>query len=296
VFGVEPICRVLSEHGLPIAPSTYYEALGRPPSARALRDEQLRIEIGRVHQANYGVYGARKVWMTLARQDMPVARCTVERLMAELSLSGARRGKKKRTTIADPQAVRAGDLVGRKFDPKAPNVLWVADFTYVSTWSGWVYVAFVIDAYARRIVGWRTATTMNTRLVLDAIEHAIWTRGREGITDLSGLIHHHDRGSQGGLNRSSQHLKMMEVFDGTTSATGGSGSAAGDALTRAADPGQACGTRVLAADCTGHAHRRCGQRDRRVCPGRGALVSSRWRYAALEPCRARGPLSGVRRT
>jgi putative transposase len=194
VFGVEPICRVLSEHDLPIAPSTYYEARSRPPSRRAVRDEQLRVEIGRVHQVNYGVYGARKVWMTLGRQDMPVARCTVERLMTELGLSGARRGKKKRTTIADPQAVRAGDLVGRKFNPNAPNVLWVADFTYVSTWSGWVYVAFVIDAYARRIVGWRTAT-MNTRLVLDAIEHAIWTRAREGITDLSGLIHHHDRGS-----------------------------------------------------------------------------------------------------
>jgi putative transposase len=207
VFGVEPICRVLSEHGLPIAPSTYYEARSRrPPSRRAVRDERLRVEIGRVHQGNYGVYGARKVWMTLGRQDMPVARCTVERLMTELGLSGARRGKKKRTTIADPQAVRAGDLVGRKFNPNAPNVLWVADFTYVSTWSGWVYVAFVIDAYARRIVGWRTATSMNTRLVLDAIEHAIWTRQREGITDLSGLIHHHDRGSQGGLNWSSQHL------------------------------------------------------------------------------------------
>ena len=114
--------------------------------------------------------------------------------MRELGLSGARRGKKKRTTIADPQAARAGDLVDRKFNPAAPNVLWVADFTYVSTWSGWVYVAFVIDAYSRRIVGWRTATTMNTQLVLDAIEHAIWTRSREGITDLSGLIHHHDRG------------------------------------------------------------------------------------------------------
>jgi len=116
--------------------------------------------------------------------------------MRELDLSGARRGKKKRTTIADPQAIRAGDLVNRKFNPTAPNVLWVADFTYVSTWSGWVYVAFVIDAYSRRIVGWRTATTMNTALVLNAIEHAIWTRSREGITDLSGLIHHNDRGSQ----------------------------------------------------------------------------------------------------
>ena len=294
MFGVEPICRVLSEHGLPIAPSTYYDARDRPPSARALRDEQLRIEIGRLHQANYGVYGARKVWMALARERQPVARCPVERLMTELGLSGVRRGKKKRTTIADPQAVRAGDLVGRKFNPRAPNVLWVADFTYVSTWSGWVYVAFVIDAYARRIVGWRTAATMNTHLVLDAIEHAIWTRQREGITDLSGLIHHHDRGSQGGLNRSSQHLVTLEVFDGTTSATGGSGSAARDALTRAADPGQACGTRVLAADCTGHAHRRCGQRDRRVCPGRGALVSSRWRRESVSSACCVGPLLVLR--
>jgi putative transposase len=134
--------------------------------------------------------------------------------MGELGLSGVRRGKKKRTTIADPHAARASDLVGRKFDPKAPNVLWVADFTYVSTWSGWVYVAFVIDAYARRIVGWRTATTMNTRLVLDAIEHAICTRARDGITDLSGLIHHHDRGSQGGFNWSSQHLDRGGVVVG----------------------------------------------------------------------------------
>ena len=135
-----------------------------------------------------------------------VARCTVERLMGVLGLEGARRGKAKRTTIADPQGRRADDLVQRKFNPVAPNVLWVADFTYVSTWSGWVYVAFVIDAYSRRILGWRTATTMATPLVLDAIEHAIWTRRREGITELAGLIHHNDRGSQGVFNRSSQHL------------------------------------------------------------------------------------------
>lgn len=125
-----------------------------------------------------------------------MARCTVERLMGELGLRGARRGKVKRTTIADPQAARPDDLVGRRFSPNAPNMLWVADFTYVSTWSGWVYVAFVIDAYARRIVGWRTATTMTSQLVLDAIEHAIWTRERDGIEDLTGLIHHNDRGNQ----------------------------------------------------------------------------------------------------
>jgi putative transposase len=196
VFGVEPICRVLTEHGLPIASSTYYEARNRPPSRRAVHDERLRTEVERVHQVNYGVYGARKVWMQLNREEIKVARCTVERLMRQLGLAGARRGKKKRTTIADPQAARAEDLVNRKFNPTEPNVLWVADFTYVSTWSGWVYVAFVIDAYSRRIVGWRAATSMTSQLVLDAIEHAIWTSAREGVTDLTGLIDHHDRGAQ----------------------------------------------------------------------------------------------------
>jgi putative transposase len=129
VFGVEPICRVLTEHGLPIASSTYYEARNRPASRRAVRDAQLRPEVERVHQANYGVYGARKVWLQLNRENVDVARCTVERLMRQLGLAGARRGKRKRTTIADPQAARAADLVNRKFNPTAPNVLWVADFT-----------------------------------------------------------------------------------------------------------------------------------------------------------------------
>ncbi len=181
---------------MPIAPSTYYEARNRAPSRRAVRDERLRAEVARVHQTNYGVYGARKVWLQLNRENITIAHCTVRRLMREQGLAGAHRGKRKRTTIADPQAMRAQDLVNRKFDPVAPNTLWVADFTYVSTRSGWVYVAFVIDAYSRRIVGWRTATSMNTQLVLDAVEQAIWTRAREGITDLSGLIDHHDRGAQ----------------------------------------------------------------------------------------------------
>ncbi len=196
VHGVETICRVLTEHGCPIASSTYYDHAGRTASTRAVRDEHLSAEISRVHEENFSVYGARKIWLTLNREGTPVARCTVERLMTKLGLVGARRGKTKRTTIADPQAQRADDLVQRQFDPIAPNMLWVADFTYVSTWSGWVYVAFVIDAYSRRIVGWRTATTMTAQLVLDAIEHAIWTRKREGVQDLSGLIHHNDRGSQ----------------------------------------------------------------------------------------------------
>jgi putative transposase len=199
VWSVEPICTVLTEHGLPIAPSTYYDhrqRLGQTPSRRASWVEQLEAEVVRVHAAHYGVYGARKVWLQLNRERIPVARCTVERLMRRLGLQGAVRGKVKRTTIADRSARLPEDLVQRRFAPTAPDRLWVADITYVSTWSGWVYVAFVVDAYARRILGWRAGTTMTTKLVLDALEQAIWTRSRDGHADLTGLVHHHDHGSQ----------------------------------------------------------------------------------------------------
>jgi putative transposase len=181
---------------VPIAPSTYYDQVNRDPSRRHVRDEALKTEIARVHAVNYGVYGARKVWLALNREGIAVARCTVERLMAELGLSGATRGKIRKTTIADPAAVRPADLVQRRFGPPAPNRLWVADLTYVSTWSGFAYVAFVVDAYARRILGWRVATTMATSMVLDAIEQAIWTRQQEGVIDLKDVVHHTDRGSQ----------------------------------------------------------------------------------------------------
>jgi putative transposase len=195
-FGVEPICRVLTEHGVPIAPSTYYDAIRRRPSARQLRDERLKAAITRVWQDNYGVYGARKVWLALNRDGVPVARCTVERLMRELCLAGARRGRRVRTTRPDAAAARPADLVRRQFSPARPDRLWVADFTYVPTWAGMVYVAFVIDAYSRRILGWRAATTMRTSLVLDALEHALWTRRHDGQGSLAGLIHHTDAGSQ----------------------------------------------------------------------------------------------------
>ena len=194
-WGVEPICRVLSEHGTPIAPSTFYDARGRM-SARGERDEQLKAAIARVHQANYGVYGARKVWLALNREGIPAARCTVERLMRQLGLVGARRGMRRRTTVAASGAARAADLVERRFSPVRPDAVWVADFTYVATWSGTVYVAFVLDAHSRRILGWRAATSMRTELVLDALEQAIWTRAREGVEDLSGLVCHNDAGSQ----------------------------------------------------------------------------------------------------
>jgi putative transposase len=204
-WGVESMCAVLSEHGATIAPSTYYASQARTPSARDRRDEQLKEQIAQVHRDNYGVYGARKVWLELNRQGIPVARCTVERLLGELGLRGARRGRKVRTTRSDPAAARPPDRVHRNFAPRAPNQLWVADFSYVSTWSGMVYVAFVIDAYARRILGWRVATSMTTTLVLDALDHAVWTRRRAGATDLAGLIHHSDAGSQPGFKGSMQH-------------------------------------------------------------------------------------------
>jgi len=143
-FGVEPICRYL-----PIAPSTYYDAKTRPPSARALRDQELKVEIARVHAANFGVYGARKLWRQLRREGVVVARCTVSRLMRELGLSGVRRGKARRTTIPEDKATRPADLVNRDFSATRPNQLWVADITHVATWSGFVYTSFIIDAYSR---------------------------------------------------------------------------------------------------------------------------------------------------
>jgi putative transposase len=194
-WGVEPICAVLTEHGLKIASSTYYEHLTRTATASQQRDVYLLEQIRRVHRDNFAVYGARKVWLALNREGIPVARCTVERLMRAAGLRGVVRGKGKKTTIADPDAARAADLVSRQFAPTAPDRLWVADLTYVSTWSGWVYTAFVTDAYARRILGWRCGTTMSTQLVLDALDQAIWTRQRVGA-DLDSVVAHSDRGSQ----------------------------------------------------------------------------------------------------
>ena len=204
-WGVEPICAVLSQHGLPIAPSTYYEHVAKQPTGRDRRDAMLINEIRRVHADNYGVYGARKVWLALNRESVPGARCTVERLMRQEGLAGAVRGKVKRTTIADPTAPRARDLVRRHFAPAAPDRLWVADITYVSTWSGWVYVAFVVDAFARRIIGWRCGSSMSTQLVLDALEQAVWTRQREGRS-LDSVVAHTDRGSQYTAIRYSERL------------------------------------------------------------------------------------------
>jgi len=187
-FGVEPICRTLA-----VAPSTYYAVKSRPASDRSLSDEALRPEIARVHRANFDVYGPRKVWRQLHREGRPVARCTVERLMRDLGLTGRVRGKPKRTTIPGDVGARPADLVDRKFRADAPNQLWISDITYVATWAGFAYTAFVIDVFSRRIVGWRVAKTLRAELALDALEMAIWTRRNE---PLDGLVHHSDRGVQ----------------------------------------------------------------------------------------------------
>lgn len=195
-FGVEPICRALTSAQVQIAPSTYYAARSRLPSARAVRDVELAGQIARVHRENFGVYGARKVWRQLARDGIPAARCTVERLMRQLGLAGAVRGRRRRTTVpAGPAAARPGDLLRRDFTAAAPNRRWVADITYVATWSGFAYAAFVTDLFSRRIVGWRVAATLRAELALDALEHALWQRARDR-QDVTGVVHHSDRGVQ----------------------------------------------------------------------------------------------------
>jgi len=191
-YGVEPICRVL-----PIAPSTYYEQKARQadPSRlprRAVRDAELREEIERIWKENRSVYGARKVWLQLKREGFAVARCTVERLMRRMGLRGVVRGHRyKTTTIVDEAAQRPADLVQRNFMAERPNQLWVADLTYVATWAGFVYVAFVTDVFSRRIVGWRVSNSLRSDLALDALEQALHAR-----SDLDHLIHHSDRGVQ----------------------------------------------------------------------------------------------------
>ncbi len=190
-LGVEPICK-----HLPIAPSTYYEHRARAADpgrlpARVKRDQALCKEIQRIWGENYRLYGARKVWRQLQREGHVVARCTVERLMRRLEIQGVRRGAKRWTTARDETLPQPADRVNRQFAATRPNQLWVADITYAATWSGFVYVAFVVDVFARRIVGWRVSRSLRTDLVLDALEQALWSR-----RERDGLIHHSDRGSQ----------------------------------------------------------------------------------------------------
>jgi putative transposase len=186
-FGVEPICGTLQ-----IAPSSYYAARNRPPSARTLADGELKGKISEIHAENFAVYGAYKVWRALARKGTPVGRDRVARLMTSLGLAGATRERSIRTTKPADLAARPADLVERTFAAMAPNRLWVADLTYVWTIAGFCYTAFIVDVFSRRIVGWRVSASLRTDLALDALEMAIFARGQE----LLGLIHHSDRGVQ----------------------------------------------------------------------------------------------------
>ena len=222
VHGVEPICRTLQ-----VAPSAYWRhaACQRDPelrSERAKRDEVLAVEIERVYNANWQVYGVRKLWHQLQREGITVARCTVARLMKHLGIEGARRGRRVRTTMADAAQPCPLDRVNRNFTAERPNQLWVVDFTYVSTWQGWLYVAFVTDVFARRIVGWQTSTCMNTDFVLDALEQALHARQ----PDKGALTHHGDRGSQYLSWRYSERL----VDAGVAASVGSVGDAYDNAL------------------------------------------------------------------
>ena len=198
-YGVESVCRQIQ-----VAPSSYYEHKRRERDPdrlpdRIKRDMKLELEIQRVWESNFRVYGVRKVWRQLIREGTRAARCTVERLMKKLGIQGIKRGKKGWTTISDDSLYRPADKVNRQFTATRPNQLWVADITFVATWTGFVYVAFIIDVYARYIVGWRVSRSLQTDLVLDALEQALWAR-----REIKGLVHHSDRGCQGGFNRSLQ--------------------------------------------------------------------------------------------
>jgi transposase InsO family protein len=217
-YGVEPMCREL-----PIAPSVYYEHVAREQDperrpARSKRDAELEGDIRRVWTENFKVYGIRKIWRQLKREKIEVARCTVARLMRKLGLRGATRGRTFTTTIPDTGATRPADLVARNFTATRPNQLWVADLTYVATWRGFVYVAFVIDVFSRRIVGWRASTSLRAEIALDALEQALYARPRS-----EALVHHSDRGVQGEFNGSSQHRTRKRGYDDYREATFGGG-------------------------------------------------------------------------
>jgi putative transposase len=202
--GVQPVLEALKHTPVEIAPSTYY-AKARSESARAARDRELVDKIERVHEDNYSVYGARKVWAELNRQGVDVARCTVERLMREIGLRGLMRDKSPRTTRPAVETGRPADLVERDFTATGPNELWIADLTYVRTAAGWVYAAFILDVFSRMMVGWQVATSLYIDLALDALQMATWRR-QAADADLTGLVHHSDRGVQYRAIRYTQRL------------------------------------------------------------------------------------------
>jgi putative transposase len=227
-FGVEPICTVLRQAGMPIAPSSYYAAKTRPPSARSLADEQHRVVIRKVHKDNYGVYGVRKMHAELNRRGHRIARCTVHRLMRVEGLRGISRSKGPRTTVPGTGEDTRTDHLDRNFVAPAPNRVWVADITYCRTFAGWVYAAFVIDVYSRRVVGWQLSRSLRTDLALDALEMGLWTRAHAGH-DTTGVIAHSDKGVQYLAVRYTQRLAEA----GAVASVGSTGDSYDNALAEA---------------------------------------------------------------
>lgn len=290
-FGVGPICRALQ-----VAPSTYYAAKKREvaPSARAVRDAVMMQILMVLWVANCKVYGAHKLWKAARRAGHEIGGDQVARLMRELGIEGvSRRRKTIYTTIQDPDAVRAPDLVNRNFKAAAPNQLWVTDLTYVPTRSGMAYVCFIVGAFSRRIVGWRVASNMRTDMVLDALEMA---RASRGAGRLVGLVAHADAGSQGELNWSSQHLDDGGVVHGDDERAAAAGAAVSGAgpVARCADGRVARGScSVLGSDRPGREDRRGGGRGGRVIPGRVWVVPARWRCEPMPSFDSVGPLPVV---
>ncbi|MEH0938103.1 IS3 family transposase [Micromonospora psammae] len=246
-FGVKRLCRVLA-----VSRSGFYRWATSEPArqARAADEDALAEQIKVIHADSGGAYGSPRVTVELHAQGVRVNRKRVERLMRQRDVVGRHLRRRKRTTIPDPAVPPAPDLIGRDFTAAAPDQRWCGDIIYLRVGAGWLYLATVIDIATRRLIGWSINTHMRTRLVVDALHAAVAARG--GRVD--GVVFHSDRGAQGEFNWSSQHLVIVEVSDGTTSAAGGSGVAAGDAFAGEADAGTACGARVLAADRAGQAH------------------------------------------
>ena len=296
-FAVESICRVLREQGVQIAARTY-RSWRNPVIAKrtitdamvldAVRDIVWEVEehvdgTTRRKMTPEGLYGRKKMTAYIRRTAIADAsRGAVDRAMRALGLQGITRAKAIRTTILAKDGIRAGDLLNRDFTAPFPDHTWVTDFTYVRTWAGWVYVAFILDVYSQRIVAWHAQTTRHADLVMIPLRMALWERSRQGHPIRPGqLIHHSDAGSQGGFNRSSQHLVIMEVFDGSSSTGSGSGDPTEAPVARASEVPAACRGSVLGRDRQGVAAHRGRCRGRRGASGRSAMVPPRWRHAAV---------------
>lgn len=300
-MAVESICTVLTEAGCQIAARTYRAwkhaaATGAPPAARTVSDAVLVDALLATADTPESLYGRRKMTAHLRRKGHRVAACTVDRLMRQLGMNGVVRAKDHRTTTPGKDGQRAGDLLDRDFSAPAPNHTWIADFTYVRTWAGFAYVAFTVDVYSQRIVGWHAMTTKVTELVLTCLRMATWRRGHDGHPVTPGMIFHSDAGSQGGLNWSTQHLDQEVDLGAWTRVDGDLDGAPVDAITGTAPGAPRHRTRLLAQDRRRTEQRRRRSRGGRVRARRLTVVPPRWRHGDDHPDRDVRALPLLRRT